>query len=270
MAYSLANLISLAHPQGRRRYYAVPAVTLPLYQERALLVIMMRVLRAWEDAYRRLVLPQYTLPVVDGLTRDDLPGLEAGMREAEGEISRLLLELSPVMHEWVVRAERLHASQLAKGVKVATGVDLTTTVGLAAEQQTMAAVLARITNLVTGLSDDTRKTLSEIIWRGFTSRTPRDQVAREIREALQIRRTRARFIARDQTTKLAATLDEVRQVEMGIDRYRWRHSRKARPRKEHVARDGKLFFWKKPPHDGHPGHAPNCGCKAEGYVDLEA
>lgn len=269
----IAQLIALAQqgkPRQRRRVYSVRPVALPAYTERDLLVLQVRVLRAWEKAYRDLVLPRYALPAQDGMVRDDQPEIDRAIKEAEAEVNRLLLEITPLFTDWVVRAERLHAADMAKAVKTATGVDLTTTVGLAPATETMEAVLARLINLVTGLSDDARKSLAEVVWRGFTTRQPRSAMAREIRRVLEVSRSRAMLIARDQTTKLAAVLDQERQVELGFDQYRWRRSYKLRPRPHHVARDGQLFRWKKPPYDGHPGYAINCGCKAEAYIDLDA
>lgn len=269
MAYRLGQLIRLRQSRAsRKRVFAIAPVQLPLLLERELLVLQVRLLRAWEAAYRQHVLPHYD-PPAPGQTQDTVPGMEAGIEAAEGDLRRLLLILTPELRDWVVKVERYHRGQFTEKVKTATGVDLETTVGLAAATETMAVVLARVTNLVTGMSDDARKKLAEIIWQGFTNRTPRTKMARQLRDALEISRARAILIARDQTVKLAATLDQERQTEAGIKRYRWRHSRKARPRKEHVARDGLLFEWAKPPYDGHPGHAINCGCKPEAYIDLD-
>jgi SPP1 gp7 family putative phage head morphogenesis protein len=269
MAYSLARLIALRQsPRSRKRIFTVPPVAFPLYLERELLVLQVRLLRAWEAAYRQHVLPHYD-PPAPGQTQDTVPGLEAGIDAAEGDLRRLLLILTPELADWVVKVERYHRGQFADQVKTATGVDLETTIGLAAATETMSVVLARVTSLVTGMSDDARKKLADIVWAGFTNRTPRNAMARQLRDALQISRSRAVLIARDQTVKLAATLDQERQTEAGIKRYRWRHSRKARPRKEHVVRDGLLFWWSKPPYDGHPGVAINCGCKPEAYIDLD-
>lgn len=273
MRYDLAKMAAQARPRRRgqdgRRTVTIPAVTLPLYMEDQLVVMEVRLLRALEASYRQLVLPQYTLPTADAQVADSVNGMQEGMAAAEAELRRLILVLTPALTDWAVRAETYHADQFARQVKTATGVDLATLVAVSDTAETMEGVVARLVNLVTGLGDDARKTLSETIWRGFTNRTPRSRMAREIRDTLLVSKRRADLIARDQTTKLAAVLDQERQTDLGIDRYRWRHSGKLRPRPEHVARNGQLFFWKKPPHDGHPGFAINCGCKAEAYIDLD-
>lgn len=270
MRYDLAAIVRRARPGWRPGVVAIRGVDLPVWSERELLAIMVQLLRGWDRAYRQIV-ARYSLPAPDTAApvRDAPNETEAAIAAAEAEIGQLLLVLTPQFTDWVVRAEAEHRREFERIVKVATGVDLQTVVGLGPNAETLEVVLARLVNLVRGLNDDTRKALSEVIWRGFTQLTPRAKVAREIRGVMEASRKRAILIARDQTTKLAARLDQERQEEAGFRRYIWRHSRKLRPRLEHVARDGKLFEWKKPPYDGHPGYAINCGCKAEAYLELD-
>lgn len=268
MRYKLAAIVRRLKP-CRRKPIRVPAITFPRWQEDELLALMVDVLRAYERAYRARVLPTYELRPLDAPMGDAPPETSAAIDAADDEVARLVLTLTPALRDWVIRRELGHREAFGRNVKNATGVDLQTLVGLSANPETMESVLARLVNLVRGLSDDTRKNLAETVWRGYTNRTPRTQMAREIRESLQTSRSRAILIARDQTLKLAARLDQERQEEAGFDRYIWRHSRKARPRQTHVARNGKVFEWKKPPADGHPGFAINCGCKAEAYMEWD-
>ncbi|HBG77263.1 MAG TPA: hypothetical protein DDW84_00225 [Phycisphaerales bacterium] len=85
-------------------------------------------------------------------------------------------------------------------------------------------------------------------------------------------KARAKFIARDQTSKANAAITEFQQTEAGIPAYEWRSSQDNRvvgkpggkwPKAsnihgDHYHRDGKVFLWSKPPKDGHPGQAINC------------
>lgn len=47
------------------------------------------------------------------------------------------------------------------------------------------------------------------------------------------------------------------------ERYVWRTRNDEKVRSAHRAREGKKFYWYKPPVDGHPGQAPGCRCIAE-------
>lgn len=74
--------------------------------------------------------------------------------------------------------------------------------------------------------------------------------------------SRAKLIARDQTTKALSDLDKSRQENIGVTRYRWASSDDARVRPEHAENDGKIFEWDTPPPTGHPGTEVNCRCVA--------
>lgn len=98
-----------------------------------------------------------------------------------------------------------------------------------------------------------------------------------------ITKNRAKFIARDQTSKLTGDLNQARMDDNGIDEYYWRTARDervvgtpgglypkgTRGHGNHYEREGKEFSWKSPPHDGHPGQAYNCRCYAEPKLNLD-
>lgn len=99
----------------------------------------------------------------------------------------------------------------------------------------------------------------EAVRRGSTLK----QLQAQIREEFDITDRRAKLIARDQIGKLNGQLTELRQEQIGVTEYTWRGILDARERPEHVAREGKVFSWAKPPDDGHPGEPINCRCTAE-------
>lgn len=99
----------------------------------------------------------------------------------------------------------------------------------------------------------------EAVRRGSTLK----QLQAQIREEFDITDRRAKLIARDQIGKLNGQLTELRQEQIGVTEYTWRGILDARERPEHVAREGKVFSWAKPPDDGHPGEPIHCRCTAE-------
>lgn len=80
-------------------------------------------------------------------------------------------------------------------------------------------------------------------------------------------KSRARLIARDQTSKLNSSINQSRQQAVGIEEYIWRNSKDERvvgnpaglypkgnrKHMNHWDREGKKFRWDSPPPDGHPG-----------------
>lgn len=98
-----------------------------------------------------------------------------------------------------------------------------------------------------------------------------------------ITKKRAKFIARDQTSKLTGNLNQARMQENGIDEYIWRTARDervvgtpggkypkgTRGHGNHYEREGETFSWSSPPSDGHPGQAYNCRCYAEPKLNID-
>ncbi|MBW5801181.1 phage minor head protein [Halomonas elongata] len=74
---------------------------------------------------------------------------------------------------------------------------------------------------------------------------------------------RAETIAIDQIGKLNARITEYRQKNIGIKEYRWRGVMDWRERPHHRRRENKVFRWKRPPWDGHPGQPVRCRCWAQ-------
>ena len=98
-----------------------------------------------------------------------------------------------------------------------------------------------------------------------------------------ITQRRAKFIARDQTSKLNSALNESRNRENGIEEYIWRTSRDERvvgtpggkyPKGskghgDHYKREGKRFRYDTPPADGQVGASFGCRCHGEPVVNID-
>jgi len=84
--------------------------------------------------------------------------------------------------------------------------------------------------LITKMSKQEIDEIEEITRRGFQSRTVTKDIAKEIQEKLEINKKKARFIARDQVSKLNGNLTELRQTELGIEMYIWRTAEDERVR----------------------------------------
>lgn len=111
-------------------------------------------------------------------------------------------------------------------------------------------------------------------------------IVNAIQELTHTTRNRAKLIARDQSAKAVSTFTQLRYQNLGCEKYIWRNSGdrrvagnpnglypdpnpKSTAHGNHWDREGKVFFWKKPPPDGHPGMAINCRCFAEPVFDFE-
>jgi SPP1 gp7 family putative phage head morphogenesis protein len=61
----------------------------------------------------------------------------------------------------------------------------------------------------------------------------------------------------------AGLINQLRQQDLGIERYIWRSQDDAKVRDSHSEYDDQVFRWDEPATGGHPGEAHNCRCYAE-------
>jgi len=82
------------------------------------------------------------------------------------------------------------------------------------------------------------------------------QRLRPLRTAMEERLLRA----------FAGLINQLRQQDLGIERYIWRSQDDAKVRDSHAEYDDQVFRWDEPPAGGHPGQAHNCRCVAEPFA----
>jgi len=95
-----------------------------------------------------------------------------------------------------------------------------------------------------------------------------EDLAEEIEHRLNVRKSKARFIARDQTLKLNGQISQAVQTSVGIVEYEWVTAGDSDVRETHEDLDGTIQRWDTPPvvsDDGrqeHPGGDYQCRCVA--------
>jgi SPP1 gp7 family putative phage head morphogenesis protein len=124
------------------------------------------------------------------------------------------------------------------------------------------------TSLIKTMSDDYISQVEGTVQRGIRSGQSVKNLTRDIQERTGATKSRAKLIARDQTSKLNGQLTELRQTNIGVKKYVWQDSDDKRVRSSHHANDGKTFSWNKAPaNTGHPGEDYQCRCWAEPIFD---
>lgn len=122
--------------------------------------------------------------------------------------------------------------------------------------------------LITSIPNEELLRVSGAVERGLQEGASIKTITEDIEKSFGITRRRAKTIARDQTTKLNASLTKLRQQELGVDEYEWQTSGDERVRESHKKNDGKIFRWDSPPAaTGHPGTDVNCRCVAIPILD---
>lgn len=122
--------------------------------------------------------------------------------------------------------------------------------------------------LITSIPDQELLRVSGVVERGLQEGASLKTITEDVENSFGITRRRAKLIARDQTSKLNASLTKLRQQELGVESYEWQTSGDERVRPSHRKNDGKIFRWDDPPAEtGHPGTDVNCRCVAIPILD---
>jgi len=227
------------------------------------------------DVVDRIVIPALpsinesrNMVVPDGSRSDDYSDdIENTIIALEAGIVALSFNKEEVALQTALRVNAFNETQWQKIVRAAFGVELLqreeflTTV-------TRSFVKANV-RLISKMERDMVDQIEGIMQTGFSQGQHVTTMAKEIRERVDVTRSKASFIARDQVGKLNGQLTELRQTNAGVTEYIWRDSDDARVRTNHAAKDGKKYKWSNPPSDtGHPGQDFQCRCYGEPVFDT--
>lgn len=122
-------------------------------------------------------------------------------------------------------------------------------------------------SLVTSIPREYLGQLEKEIVSSLSSGERWEEMAKSLEERFGVAESRAQLIARDQVGKFFGAVNQARQENLGISRYRWRGVMDNRERDEHVLREGEIFSWDDAPEDGHPGEPINCRCGADPVLE---
>lgn len=209
----------------------------------------------------------------DGLTLDRLPRrpLETSFRrmvERVGGIEKTAKRLAALA---VQRSADTVDERLKASIKSSVGIDITPL--LSSSGPVMDALNAATTaniELITSIPDQYFEKLEDAVNKNMERGIRYEDLAKEVERIGDVTESRAKLIARDQTSKMNGSFNQARQTSLGIDKYVWQTSGDERVRPDHADNDGKLFSWKDAPAEtGHPGHDVNCRCVAIPYFDLD-
>lgn len=155
--------------------------------------------------------------------------------------------------------------QLKRQAKAALGVDVFTAErGLAQQVEPFVTEnVALIRSVPKKYFDDVEVMVARAVAEGQRW----EDLATDLQDKFKIAENRAKLIAVDQVGKLYGNIQQLRQQQLGVEKYIWRTVNDNRVRPEHRVREGKLFSWDKPPSGGHPGHEIRCRCFPDPFFD---
>ena len=104
-----------------------------------------------------------------------------------------------------------------------------------------------------------------------------ENLIKTIQDNYGVSKTKAKFLARQETSLLMSKMREERYKDVGLLTYRWSGSLDERERPDHRLLEGKIFSWDSPPivdrktgRTGHPGEDFLCRCLAIPILPGEA
>jgi SPP1 gp7 family putative phage head morphogenesis protein len=164
--------------------------------------------------------------------------------------------------------------RLAKAIKRSMGVDVS--ILLTGEGEialAMESAIAANVSLITSIPSQYFDKLKAVVTNAWRDGLRHEELVSRIARLGNVTDSRAKLIARDQTSKMNSSFNEVRQTSLGIERYTWSTARDERVRPEHARLNGQSFAWKSPPfiegEAANPGQQINCRCVALPIVNLD-
>lgn len=171
--------------------------------------------------------------------------------------------------------------RLTAAIKRSVGVDLRAALsdhspspdGMPSIAEAMAEAASANVALIKSIPEQYFGELAATVSEAFAAGMRWEGLIAKIKERGDVADGRAWVIARDQTSKMNAAFNEVRQVGLGIEEYDWSGALDARERPSHRRMEGVRCRWDAPPEvDGervHPGEAILCRCAALPRVNLD-
>ena len=262
------NLAELLSADQVRR-----GVTLPPVRERegaivSYRVILVGVLREIGREAERSVVPAYRQ--ASPLTQDALVTDEAEWFESLKFTAAYAIAVAiSAMRTLFQREGDQHAKRFLAAIKRATRIDLPSRVvtDVPAYERMMRVSIERNASLITSLGDDAVKRIEQQVYAarmsGLAARRSVQSLRKEIREGLNVSRSRADLIASDQMASLNSQLVEHRSRQVGAPGYTWQTRADSRVRETHQLLRGNYYRWGEPTGaEGGlpPGQPIKCRC----------
>ena len=165
-------------------------------------------------------------------------------------------------------------ARLARQIRESVGVDVRAALSVDGPvAHKMQDAIEWNTSLIRSIPSEYFDKLETLISSGWADGRRWESMAEDVSNLGDVTETRAKVIARDQTSKMNAAFNQERQRQVGIEKYEWSTSEDERVRDSHADLDGQEFRWDDPPIvDGeaaNPGEPILCRCVALPVFDLD-
>lgn len=201
----------------------------------------------------------------------------AELPQAAPSIAQMMRAYSEALTPWALRtARRMLEDVNAEGARHWNA--LTREMGLELRQQLRNApmgeavrdLLGLQVELIKSIPLDVAERVQRIALESVENASRASELAKEIMRSSEVSASRARLIARTETSRAVTSLAQVRAQAVGSPGYIWRTSEDGDVRKSHREMANKFVAWGQPPTldnlTGHAGCLPNCRCWADAVL----
>lgn len=216
--------------------------------------------------------------------------------------TRYDIEAKDIVTRWQLSLDDGTRKALKQGLSKSLGVDIDAVIDTPDMQDALAVGSLEAVNLIKSVPETFFGRIAEAVMDNFTGKPlPENRsLLQQIQAVTKQTEKRSKVIARDQTKKLKATLNQTRQTSLGIDTYIWRTVKDQRvvgkpggvspegnkAHGNHYIMEGKYCRWDDPTvyskdqgktwikrksemPKNHPGQDIQCRCHAEPVIDIE-
>ena len=168
----------------------------------------------------------------------------------------------------VKRIDKYHREKFISEFRDKAGINLQKIVSAEKLEIPLKEKIKENINLITNANSEQLDRLDAAFNQSILSGQEATSLDSMIAEVGETFASRARLIARDQTSKFIGELNKERQVNIGIPGYYWRTVGDNAVRDSHAENDGQYFTWDNPPAEtGNPGEDIQCRCVADPAID---
>lgn len=196
----------------------------------------------------------------------DLPALREALRKYARVLEPWAEVVTKNMHLNVTKRDTNSWGLLGQEV----GRSLRKEIASAPTGQALRSAMAEQVALITSLPTEAAERVHQLTLEAISQTAGRaSEIQKEIMKSGHVTASRAKLIARTETSRTASLLLEARSKYVGSTHYIWHTSGDSDVRAEHRKLNNKVFEWDKPPIAGtngmryNPGAGPNCRCWAE-------
>ncbi len=283
----LFRAIGMAKPRRGRLPRWSPPVAIERGYAAAVLQLVGRLRPLFDHALRELQ------PIVEHARRVKLDGLRTDAGEgarARAVIERLRAAMSHAIapaavedlaRKFAVQTSTHQRMALAGELRAALGVDV-----FISDTRLIPLVEAFVdanVGLIRSIGDQLANRVEGAVLSAVQNGRLWPDLAKDLEKYYDFGEERARLVARDQILTLHADIDQARQRELGVKRFRWVNVNDDRVRDDHerlgdpgASGDENIYEYDDPPLNDKgepvmPGDEPLCRCRAQGiYSDILA